>query len=88
VEAGTIVGALASILTGTVLTLGTMIVVGDIYANSPIFPGLIGSLVAYLAGSLLSKPTPSRSGPNGIVESPPSGTTSHRVAEETTTPAA
>jgi agmatinase len=58
VEAGTIVGALASILTGTVLILGTMIVVGDIYANSPIFPGLIGSLVAYLAGSLLSKPTP------------------------------
>jgi len=55
---GTIVGALASIITGTVLTLGTMAVVGDIYANSPIFAGLIGSLVAYVAGSLLSKPTP------------------------------
>jgi SSS family solute:Na+ symporter len=55
---GTIVGALASIITGTVLTLGTMIVVGDIYANSPIFAGLIGSLVAYVVGSLLSKPTP------------------------------
>jgi hypothetical protein len=49
---------LASIITGTVLTLGTMIVVGDIYANSPIFAGLIGSLVAYVAGSLLTKPTP------------------------------
>jgi SSS family solute:Na+ symporter len=55
---GTIVGALASIITGTVLTLGTMVVVGDIYANSPIFAGLIGSLVTYVAGSLLSKPTP------------------------------
>ena len=55
---GTIVGALASIVTGTVLTLGTMAVVGDIYANSPIFVGLIGSLVAYVVGSVLSKPTP------------------------------
>ena len=34
-----------------------MVVVGDIYANSPIFAGLIGSLVAYVVGSLLSKPT-------------------------------
>jgi SSS family solute:Na+ symporter len=47
----------ASIITGTALTLGTMVVVGDIYANSPIFAGLIGSLVVYVAGSLLSKPT-------------------------------
>jgi SSS family solute:Na+ symporter len=54
----TIVGALASIITGTVLTLGTMIVVGDIYANSPIFAGLGGSLIAYIVGSLASKPTP------------------------------
>ncbi len=74
----TIVGALASIITGTVLTLGTMVVVGDIYANSPIFAALICSLVTYVPGSLLSKPTPSRSWPNGIVGSPPSGTTSHR----------
>ena len=41
---GTIAGALVSIATGTVLTLGTMAVVGDIYANEPIFAGLIGSL--------------------------------------------
>ncbi|GAA3633334.1 sodium:solute symporter family protein [Microlunatus ginsengisoli] len=54
----TITGALASIITGTVLTLGTMIAVGDIYANSPIFAGLAGSLVAYVVGSLASKPTP------------------------------
>jgi SSS family solute:Na+ symporter len=54
----TIVGALASIITGTALTLGTMLVVGDIHANSPIFAGLIGSLVAYVVGSLVSKPTP------------------------------
>jgi SSS family solute:Na+ symporter len=55
---GTIAGALASIVTGTVLALGTIIVVGDIYANSPIFAGLMGSLVAYVAGSLLTKQTP------------------------------
>lgn len=54
----TITGALASIITGTVLTIGTMIIVGDIYANSPIFAGLAGSLVAWVVGSLLSKPTP------------------------------
>ena len=54
----TIAGALASIITGTVLTLGTMIIVGDIYANSPIFAGLAGSLVAWVVGSLVSKPTP------------------------------
>ncbi len=54
----TIVGALASIVTGTTLTLGTMLLVGDIYANSPIFAGLAGSLAAFVAGSLASRPTP------------------------------
>jgi hypothetical protein len=38
-----------------------MVVVGDIYANSPIFAGLIGRPVAYVVGSHLSKATLSRS---------------------------
>ena len=54
----TIAGALASIVTGTVLTIGTMIIVGDIYANTPIFAGLAGGLIAWVVGSLASKPTP------------------------------
>ena len=54
---GTIAGALASIATGTVLTLGTMLFLGDIYANEPIFAGLIGSLVAFVAVSLSTRPT-------------------------------
>ena len=55
---GTIRGALASIVVGTVATLGTMAVVGDIYAHEPVVAGLAGSLVAYVAVSLASKPTP------------------------------
>jgi len=55
---GTIKGALASIAAGVVVTLGTMIIYGDIYANEPIFAGLIASLVAYLAVSLTTSPTP------------------------------
>ena len=59
-----------------------MVVVGDIYANEPIFAGLIGSLVAYVAVSLLTKPTPEPSGPNGIGGSP------QRETALTSTPAA
>jgi SSS family solute:Na+ symporter len=54
---GTIAGALVSIATGTVLTLGTMAFYGDIYANEPIFAGLIGSLVTFVVVSLLTRPT-------------------------------
>jgi solute:Na+ symporter, SSS family len=54
---GTIAGALVSIATGTVLTLGTMLAYGDIYANEPIFAGLIGSLLTFVAVSLLTPPT-------------------------------
>jgi SSS family solute:Na+ symporter len=54
---GTIAGALVSIATGTVLTLGTMAAYGDIYANEPIFAGLIGSLLTFVAVSLLTRPT-------------------------------
>ncbi len=55
---GTIAGALASIATGTVLTVGTMLFYGDIYANEPVFAGLIGSLVAFVAVSWSTRPTP------------------------------
>ena len=42
-----------------------MVVVGDIYANEPIFAGLVGSLVAYVVVSLLTKPTPDAD-PGGV----------------------
>jgi SSS family solute:Na+ symporter len=54
---GTNVGALVSMAAGTVATLATMIVVGDIYANEPIYVGLAAALVGYVAASLASRPT-------------------------------
>lgn len=57
-QRGTSKGALASIVVGTVLTLGSMIVMGDIYANEPIFAGLAGSLITFVAVSLFDSPTP------------------------------
>jgi SSS family solute:Na+ symporter len=51
-------GALWSMAVGTVVTLGTMVVVGDVLANEPIYYGLAASLVAYVVGSLLTPPTP------------------------------
>ena len=54
---GTNVGALVSVAAGTVATLVTMAVVGDIYANEPIYLGLAAALVGYVAGSLASRPT-------------------------------
>ncbi|HEY4370129.1 MAG TPA: sodium:solute symporter [Steroidobacteraceae bacterium] len=56
-QRGTLRGAVASIVSGVVLTLGTMVVMRDIYANLPIFLGLAGSLLSYLVVSLLDKPT-------------------------------
>jgi SSS family solute:Na+ symporter len=55
---GTITGALASIGAGVVVTLGTMAYYGDIYANEPIFAGLIVSLLAYVVVSLVTPATP------------------------------
>jgi SSS family solute:Na+ symporter len=55
---GTIKGALVSIAAGVVVTLGTMVVVGDIYANEPIYAGLVAGLVAFVAVSLATPPTP------------------------------
>ena len=54
---GTNVGAIAAMAVGTVATLATMIIVGDIYANEPIYCGLASGLVVFVVGSLLSKPT-------------------------------
>ena len=54
---GTNVGALVSVAAGTLATLVTMVVVGDIYANEPIYLGLAAALVGYVAGSLASRPT-------------------------------
>jgi SSS family solute:Na+ symporter len=55
---GTIKGALVSIAAGVGFTLGTMAVVGDIYANEPIYAGLIASLVTFVAVSLATPATP------------------------------
>jgi SSS family solute:Na+ symporter len=55
---GTIKGALASIIAGTALTLGTMFVMKDVFANEPIFFGIVGSLVVYVVVSLMTAPTP------------------------------
>jgi solute:Na+ symporter, SSS family len=50
------VGAMAA---GTVATLVTMAVVGDIEANEPIYVGLAAGLVVFVVGSLASRPTDS-----------------------------
>ncbi len=52
------IGALWAMAAGTVTTLGTMFVVGDILANEPIYFGLAAALIAYIVASLLTKPTP------------------------------
>jgi SSS family solute:Na+ symporter len=62
---GTGVAAAASMAVGSVVTLGTMIVLEinaaapleGIYANEPIYYGLLASAVVYVAASLLTKPT-------------------------------
>jgi SSS family solute:Na+ symporter len=51
-------GAVASIIVGVVMTMGTMFVMGDIFANMPIYVGLAGSLAAFVLVSLFDKPTP------------------------------
>ncbi|WP_443706279.1 sodium:solute symporter [Pseudonocardia parietis] len=50
-------GALAAMAVGTVATLGTMLVLGDLYANEPVFAGVGTGLVAFVAVSLLTRPT-------------------------------
>ena len=50
-------GALAAMAAGTLVTLGTMAVVGDVLANEPIYLGLGASLLAYVTVSLVTPPT-------------------------------
>jgi SSS family solute:Na+ symporter len=50
-------GALCSMAAGTVVTLTTMAVVGDVLANEPIYYGLAASLIAYVVGSLATART-------------------------------
>jgi SSS family solute:Na+ symporter len=62
---GTGLAAAASMAAGSVVTLGTMIVLeinakaplDGVFANEPIYFGLISSAVVYVAVSLLTKPT-------------------------------
>ena len=54
---GTNVGAIVAMAVGTVATLATMVIVGDIYANEPIYFGLAFGLVAYVVGSLATPRT-------------------------------
>ena len=54
---GTNVGAIVAMAVGTVATLATMIALGDIYANEPIYVGLGAGLLCYVVGSLASRPT-------------------------------
>jgi SSS family solute:Na+ symporter len=51
-------GAIASIFAGIAGTLGTMLVLRDLYANLPIYIGLVASLLVFVIFSLLDKPTP------------------------------
>jgi SSS family solute:Na+ symporter len=50
-------GALVSIGVGVSVTLATMLIVGDIYANEPIYYGLASSALSYVITSLLTPPT-------------------------------
>lgn len=50
-------GALAAMAVGTVVTLGTMAVVGDVLANEPIYYGLVTSLITYIVVSLATPRT-------------------------------
>ncbi|MDN6134770.1 MAG: sodium:solute symporter, partial [Brevibacterium sp.] len=54
---GTIVGVMAGMLLGALTTIVIMITMG-IYSNEAIYLGLIASLLGYVIGSLVSKPTP------------------------------
>lgn len=55
---GTGRGAVASIFAGSIATLGSLALYGDIQAKPPIFIGLGASLLVYVVVSLLDAPTP------------------------------
>jgi solute:Na+ symporter, SSS family len=50
-------GALAAIGVGSVATLTTMAVVGDVFANEPVYFGLGSGLVVFVVVSLATRPT-------------------------------
>jgi len=50
-------GALAAIGAGSVATLTTMLVLGDVFANEPVYFGLGSGLVAFVVVSLATRPT-------------------------------
>ena len=50
-------GALSSMAVGTVVTLATMAIVGDVLANEPIYYGLASSLIVYVVVSLATSRT-------------------------------
>jgi len=54
---GTGAGAVTAMVAGTVATLATMAIVGDVLANEPVYAGLAASAVAYVVVSLLTRPT-------------------------------
>jgi SSS family solute:Na+ symporter len=54
---GTAAGALSSVVVGGVAVVGLMYAKG-VLANEPVYYGLLASLVAYVAVSLATKPTP------------------------------
>ena len=51
-------GALWSMGVGTAVTLGTMVLIGDVLANEPIYFGLAASLLVYVVASLMTPRTP------------------------------
>lgn len=53
----TAAGALWSMSTGSVVTLGTMAILGDVLAIEPIYYGLAASAAVYVVASLLTRPT-------------------------------
>lgn len=55
---GTARGAITSIVVGIGVTLGTMLVLRDVFANLPIYLGVGASLVSFVLVSLLDQPTP------------------------------
>ncbi|PCC50438.1 sodium:solute symporter [Brevibacterium aurantiacum] len=54
---GNIVGVMAGMILGSLTTIVIMITMG-IYSNEAIYLGLIASLLGYVIGSLVTKPTP------------------------------
>jgi SSS family solute:Na+ symporter len=49
---------MAAMAVGTVATIATMFVVGDVMANEPVYVGLVSALVVFVATSLITEPTP------------------------------